>query len=172
VIRLDKIYTKGGDSGQTGLSDGSRVSKTSPRIAAIGAVDEANSAMGVARLKPGRISAPRWPASRTTCSIWAPTCPRPQEGRKGEGALRICEAQVERLEREIDAINEKLSPLTSFILPGGTRAGGASASGPRHRAARGSAMVALAAQAPINHAALALCQPAVGPAVRDGARRQ
>jgi cob(I)alamin adenosyltransferase len=120
MVRLDKIYTRGGDSGQTGLSDGSRVSKTSPRIAAIGAVDEVNSALGVARLNAkGEFGAALARLQNDLFDLGADLS-APQEDRKGEGALRICDAQVERLEREIDAINEKLSPLTSFILPGGT----------------------------------------------------
>lgn len=153
MIRLDKIYTKGGDSGQTGLSDGSRVSKTSPCIKAIGAVDEANSAIGVARLEAGNFDAALARIQNDLFDLGADLS-APEEGRKGEGALRICEAQVERLEHEIDAINEKLSPLTSFILPGGS-ALAAHLHLARAIARRAeSAMVALAAEAPINPAAL------------------
>ena len=154
MVRLDKIYTKGGDGGETGLSDGSRVSKTHPRIAAIGAVDEANSAIGVARLSAqGEFDAALARIQNDLFDLGADLS-APEDGRKGEGALRIADAQVERLEGEIDAINAKLSPLTSFILPGGTELA-AHLHLARAIARRAeSAMVALAADAAINPAAL------------------
>jgi cob(I)alamin adenosyltransferase len=127
MVRLDKIYTKGGDSGQTSLSDGSRVSKTAPRIAAIGAVDETNSAIGIARLdSEGDADAMLARIQNDLFDLGADLS-MPEDARKAEGALRITPAQVERLEREIDAMNESLSPLTSFVLPrrnGDCRAGG------------------------------------------------
>ena len=120
MVRLDKIYTKGGDSGQTGLSDGSRVSKACPRIAAIGAVDEANSAIGVARLHAeGDFHAMLARIQNDLFDLGADLS-APEDGRKSESRLRIAPAQVDRLEREIDAMNEKLAPLTSFVLPGGS----------------------------------------------------
>ncbi len=74
MVTLSKIYTKTGDLGETGLGDGSRISKASLRITAIGAVDEANSAIGIARLDARRRNGRAcWRVSRTTCSIWAPT---------------------------------------------------------------------------------------------------
>ena len=154
MVKLDRIYTIGGESGQTGLTDGSRVSKTHPRITAIGAVDEANSAIGVARLAAqGDLGAALARIQNDLFDLGADLS-APDEGRKGEGALRIAEAQVERLEHEIDAIIEKLSPLTSFILPGGTALAAhlhlARAIARRAEAA----MVALAAEAAINPAAL------------------
>ena len=154
MVKLDRIYTKGGDSGQTGLTDGSRVSKTHPRITAIGAVDEANSAIGVARLAAqGDLGAALARIQNDLFDLGADLS-APDEGRKGEGALRIAEAQVERLEHEIDAIIEKLSPLTSFILPGG-KALAAHLHLARAIARRAeAAMVALAAEAAINPAAL------------------
>ncbi len=120
MVKLDKIYTKGGDSGQTGLSDGSRVSKASLRIAAIGAVDEANSAIGVARLQADGHFGVMLARIQNDLFDLGADLSAPQDGRKGESRLRIVPVQVERLEREIDAMNEQLLPLTSFVLPGGT----------------------------------------------------
>lgn len=154
MVKLDKIYTKGGDSGQTGLSDGSRVSKASLRIAAIGAVDEANSAIGVARLQAqGDFDAMLARIQNDLFDLGADLS-APEDGRKGESRLRIAPVQVERLEREIDAMNEQLSPLTSFVLPGGTPLSAhlhlARAIARRAEAA----FAALAAQEEINPAAL------------------
>ena len=120
MVTLSKIYTKTGDSGETGLGDGSRISKTSLRIAAIGAVDETNSAIGVARLDAeGEADAMLSRIQNDLFDLGADLS-APEDGRKAEGRLRISGAQVERLEREIDTMNESLSPLTSFVLPGGT----------------------------------------------------
>src|SRR6201996_7017702 len=120
MVTLNRIYTKTGDSGQTGLGDGSRISKAAPRITAIGAVDEANSAIGIARLDAeDEIDAMLARIQNDLFDLGADLC-APEDGRKAEGRLRISGAQVERLEREIDAMNEKLAPLTSFVLPGGT----------------------------------------------------
>src|ERR1700722_10686539 len=117
MVKLNKIYTKTGDSGETGLTDASRVGKSSPRIEAIGAVDETSSAIGVARLDAdGDTDAMLARIQHDLFDLGADL------SMPGEGAsdLRIVPAQVERLEREIDAMNGKLSPLTSFVLPGGT----------------------------------------------------
>jgi cob(I)alamin adenosyltransferase len=125
MVRLSKIYTKTGDSGETGLGDGSRISKASWRVRAIGAVDETNAAVGIARLDAeGDADQMLARIQNDLFDLGADLC-APEEGRKapssGErGRLRICEAQVERLEREIDVLNERLEPLTSFVLPGGT----------------------------------------------------
>ena len=120
MVTLSRIYTKTGDSGETGLGDGSRISKASARIAAIGAVDETNAAIGIARLDAeGDTDAMLARIQNDLFDLGADLC-APEDGRKAEGRLRIVEAQVERLEREIDAMNAALSPLTSFVLPGGT----------------------------------------------------
>ncbi len=120
MVTLSRIYTKTGDSGETGLGDGSRVSKASLRVTAIGAVDEANSAIGIARLEAqDELDAMLARIQNDLFDLGADLC-APEDGRKAEGRLRMSGAQVERLEREIDAMNEKLAPLTSFILPGGT----------------------------------------------------
>lgn len=124
MVRLDKIVTKAGDGGKTRLATGEPVSKASARVEAYGAVDEANSAIGVARLHT------------TADAFLDPILDRTQNDLFDLGAdlatphsddlkfepLRIQESQVLRLEAEIEALNDKLSPLTSFILPGGTPA--------------------------------------------------
>jgi len=120
MVTLSRIYTKTGDSGETGLGDGSRVSKASARIAAIGAVDETNSAIGVARVvADGELDAMLARIQNDLFDLGADLS-APEDGRKAEGRLRIADAQVARLEGEIDAMNANLAPLTSFILPGGT----------------------------------------------------
>jgi cob(I)alamin adenosyltransferase len=120
MVTLSKIYTKTGDSGETGLGDGSRIAKASARIAAIGAVDETNSAIGVARLDAdGDMDAMLARIQNDLFDLGADLSV-PEDGRKAQNRLRIAGVQVERLEREIDAMNEHLSPLTSFVLPGGT----------------------------------------------------
>ena len=123
MVKLNRIYTRTGDAGTTGLVDGSRVAKSEPIMTAIGDVDEANSAIGVAIATLG----PRAPAAALRviqndlfdlgADIATP------DGI--EGALRIVPDQVARLEAEIDAMNAHLSPLTSFILPGGDTAAAA-----------------------------------------------
>jgi cob(I)alamin adenosyltransferase len=120
MVTLSKITTKTGDSGETGLGDGSRISKAHPRITAIGAVDETNSAIGVARVvADGEIDAMLGRIQNDLFDLGADLS-APQDGRKAQTRLRIAEAQVTRLETELDAINANLPPLTSFILPGGT----------------------------------------------------
>ena len=154
MVRLSKIYTKTGDSGETGMGDGSRISKASLRVTAIGAVDETNAAIGIARLDTeDEMDAMLARIQNDLFDLGADLC-APEDGRKAEGRLRIAESQVERLEREIDAMNAGLSPLTSFVLPGGT-ALAARLHMARTIARRAEcAMVALAAEEKINDAAL------------------
>ena len=154
MVTLSRIYTKTGDSGETGLGDGSRVSKASARITAIGAIDEANSAIGVARVvADGDFDAMLARIQNDLFDLGADLS-APEDGRKAEGRLRIAEVQVARLEGEIDAMNANLSPLTSFILPGGTALAAhlhlARAIARRAEAA----IVALAAEEKINSAAI------------------
>lgn len=119
MVKLDKIYTKGGDKGETSLGDGRRVAKHDLRVAAYGTVDEANSTLGLARLHTaGDDDAVLARIQNDLFDLGADLC-TPQDGRKSEGALRITAHQVARLEAEIDTMNETLNPLTSFILPGG-----------------------------------------------------
>jgi cob(I)alamin adenosyltransferase len=122
MVRLTRIYTRGGDAGDTSLGDGTRVPKQALRVAAYGTVDEANAAIGIARLHAdaesqemlGRIQNDLFDLGADLCT--------PEGGRRAAGALRIVPEQTERLEREIDAMNATLAPLDSFILPGGTAA--------------------------------------------------
>jgi cob(I)alamin adenosyltransferase len=123
MVRLTRIYTRGGDGGMTSLGDGTRVQKQSLRVAAYGTVDEANAAIGLARLhadpEPDAMLAR---IQNDLFDLGADLC-TPETGRRAEGALRILPSQVDRLEREIDALNADLAPLNSFILPGGGACG-------------------------------------------------
>jgi cob(I)alamin adenosyltransferase len=153
MVRLNKIYTKTGDSGETGLSDGSRVTKYSLRITAIGAVDETNSAIGVARLDAESDADAMLARIQNDLFDLGADLSMPEDGKPGE-RLRIAPIQVERLEREIDAMNESLEPLKSFVLPGGTALAAHLhlARAIARRAER--AMVELAAQEDVNVAAI------------------
>jgi cob(I)alamin adenosyltransferase len=125
MVRLDKIVTKAGDGGKTRLATGAPVSKASARVEAYGAVDEANSAIGVARLHTTANSLldPILDRAQNDLFDLGADLATPDTGEKlGYEPLRIQAAQVERLEREVDQLNDKLTPLTSFILPGGTPA--------------------------------------------------
>ena len=122
MVRLNRIYTRGGDAGETSLGDGVRVPKHALRVAAYGTVDEANAVVGIARLHTdaeademlGRIQNDLFDLGADLCT--------PAGGRRSSGALRIVKSQTERLESEIDAMNASLAPLDSFILPGGSPA--------------------------------------------------
>ena len=118
MVKLNKIYTRTGDGGTAGLVDGSRVSKSSIRMTAIGEVDEANAAIGVAiaALGDGEVPEKLLSIQNDLFDLGADVA-TPGEV---DGALRIVASQVERLEREIDAMNADLAPLTSFILPSGS----------------------------------------------------
>jgi cob(I)alamin adenosyltransferase len=120
MVRLTRIYTRGGDEGETSLGDGTRVPKDSLRVEAFGTVDEANAAIGLARVHAaGEALEMLARIQNDLFDLGADLC-TPEGGTRGEGALRIVAAQIERLEREIDAMNADLPPLDSFILPGGT----------------------------------------------------
>lgn len=127
MVKLDRIYTRGGDTGETSLVGGVRVAKTSLRIAAIGDIDETNAAIGVAcalarqTKDPARLGEMLHAIQNDLFDLGADIA-TPHEGPDRE-PLRISAAQVLRLEREIDAMNVTLEPLASFILPGGTRIG-------------------------------------------------
>jgi len=130
MVKLTRIYTKGGDKGQTSLGRGERVAKHDPRVEAYGTVDEANSVIGLARAAIERsvkndalrahVDDMLKRIQNDLFDLGADLCT--MEGKPGEQALRIVPAQTERLEQEIDAMNAELSPLTSFILPGGSEA--------------------------------------------------
>ncbi len=119
MVKLNKIYTKTGDDGTTGLVDGSRVAKSSALMAAIGDVDEANSLIGVAAvLADGDMLKTLRTIQNDMFDLGADIAT--PDGDFGWEPLRIVPAQVSRLETEIDAMNAGLSPLNSFILPGGS----------------------------------------------------
>ena len=120
MVRLNKIYTRTGDSGETGLVDGSRVSKAHLRLHAIGDVDEANSALGIAALKVGERHRDMIRAIQNDLfDLGADLATPGEDFTPSEMNLRIVQPQIDRLEREIDSMNETLEPLRSFILPGG-----------------------------------------------------
>jgi cob(I)alamin adenosyltransferase len=148
LVKLNKIYTRTGDGGSAGLVDGSRVSKSSLRMAAIGEVDEANAAIGVAiaALDDDDLKSRLLMIQNDLFDLGADVA-TPGEI---DGALRIVASQVERLERQIDAVNADLPPLTSFILPSGSAAVAAVhlARAVVRRAER--AAVALHGQEPVN----------------------
>lgn len=123
MVQLTRIYTRGGDKGKTSLGNGNRVAKGDLRVEAYGTVDEANAVIGIARLhsQDGQDPSADAMLSRIQNDLFdlgGDLCV-PEEGAP-EWALRITPAQVERLEAEIDALNADLSPLKSFILPGGS----------------------------------------------------
>ncbi|MFN3937122.1 MAG: cob(I)yrinic acid a,c-diamide adenosyltransferase [Gemmobacter sp.] len=123
MVVLSKIYTRTGDAGETALGDGSRVAKHSLRVAAYGTVDEVNATIGLARLHAaGELDAALARISNDLFDLGADLC-RPGIERDHEAEyppLRMIPAQVDRLESEIDAMNARLEPLRSFILPGGS----------------------------------------------------
>ncbi|CAN1550179.1 COG2096 cob(I)alamin adenosyltransferase [Rhabdaerophilaceae bacterium] len=125
MVRLNRIYTRTGDGGTTGLGDGSRVTKFDLRVEAFGTVDEANSCIGMARLhtsKTADVDAILARIQNDLFDLGADLC-TPDTGKElGYEPLRMVDTQVERLEREIDAMNARLNPLKSFILPGGSPA--------------------------------------------------
>lgn len=125
MVKLNKIYTKTGDDGTTGLVDGERRPKNDLRIEAYGTVDEANAVIGIARLHT--IAFPELYAMlmriQNDCFDLGADLATPETGKKLDyEPLRIVDAQVERIESDIDKLNADLEPLRSFILPGGTAA--------------------------------------------------
>ena len=123
MVVLNKIYTKTGDAGETALGNGSRVAKHSARVTAYGTTDEVNSTVGLARLHAtGEVDEALSRIQNDLFDLGADLC-RPEMEKDAEAEyppLRVTIAQVERLELEIDAMNNKLEPLRSFILPGGS----------------------------------------------------
>lgn len=122
MVKLDRIYTRGGDKGQTSLSDGTRVEKFSSRMQAQGDADEANAAIGLALLAvaPGDMFDALRRIQNDLFDLGADIS-RPGDD-AADGTLRIQASQVTRLEAEIDQANDGLEPLTSFVLRGGTPA--------------------------------------------------
>ena len=129
MVKLNVIYTRTGDKGETGLGDGSRRSKSDARVAAMGEVDEANCAIGLAVLAVRNagdaadlaIEPVLMRIQNDLFDLGADLC-RPESPAAKGPVLRVIETQVSRLEREIDGMNAKLKPLNSFVLPGGSAA--------------------------------------------------
>ncbi|MFM7348003.1 MAG: cob(I)yrinic acid a,c-diamide adenosyltransferase [Erythrobacter sp.] len=159
MVKLNRIYTRTGDDGTTGLVDGSRCPKHSARIAAMGKVDEANSAIGLA-ICALDAEAERALLTRVQNDLFdlgadlATPC-ADGDFTPSEMVLRIIPAQSEWIEAQIDALNERLAPLTSFVLPGGSEAAARIHVARATTRAAERTMVALAAQDPVNPAALA-----------------
>ena len=125
MVRLNRIYTRTGDDGTTGLASGDRRAKDDARVAAYGTVDEANSVIGLARLHTGAAAALDAMLARIQNDLFdvGADLATPGDDFAADGqSLRATPAQVDRLEAEIDAMNADLAPLTSFILPGGSPA--------------------------------------------------
>ncbi len=122
MVILNKIYTRAGDSGETRLGDGTRVPKNSLRVEAYGTVDELNSIVGLATLGAGAQFGERLSAIQNDLfDLGADLCRPVGEGKElsEHPPLRVASSQVDRLEAEIDDMNAELTPLRSFILPGG-----------------------------------------------------
>lgn len=120
MVKLTKIYTRGGDAGQTSLGDGARVAKHSARPTAYGTVDESNAVLGMARLHAtGEVDVMLARIQNDLFDLGADLCTPERENPKYP-PLRVVQEQVDRLEVEIDAMNAELAPLSSFILPGGS----------------------------------------------------
>lgn len=159
MVKLTKIYTRTGDDGTTGLVDGSRCPKHSARIAAIGAVDEANSAIGLAicAISDEAQRAILTRVQNDMFDLGADLATPAEDGdfTPQEMVLRMVPSQAEWIEQQIDALNERLEPLTSFVLPGGSEAAA------RVHVARATtrsaerAVTAMAAETPVNPAAAA-----------------
>lgn len=126
MVKLNKIYTRTGDDGTTGLGTGDRVKKYDARVAAYGTVDEANSVIGLARLHSGGdpalagLDEMLGRIQNDMFDLGADLCTPDTGADLGYEPLRIADSQVERLENEIDTLNADLDPLRSFVLPGGT----------------------------------------------------
>ncbi len=157
MVKLNKIYTRTGDDGTTGLVDGARLPKHAARMAAIGAVDEANSALGLAAvaLVGSDHAAPVARIQNDLFDLGADLATPGDDFVPSQMVLRIVAAQADWIESQIDALNADLAPLSSFILPGGSEAAA------RVHIARASvryaerAMTALAESDPVNPAAMA-----------------
>jgi len=175
MVKLNKIYTRTGDDGTTGLVDGSRLPKHAARMEAVGAVDEANAALGlVTMVLTGERLADVTRIQNDLFDLGADLATPGDDFAPSEMVLRMVPAQTAWMEQRIDAENAGLAPLTSFILPGGTEAGARLhlARTSARRAER--AMTALAEAEPVNPAALSYINRlsdylfVLGRAVNDG----
>lgn len=159
MVKLNRIYTRTGDDGTTGLVDGSRAPKHSARIAAIGLVDEANSSIGLAvcAVADEAHRAMLTRAQNDLFDLGADLATPAEDGdfTPSEMVLRIVAAQTEWAEERIDALNETLEPLTSFVLPGGSEAAARVHVARAATRAAERAMTELASRTPVNPEALA-----------------
>ena len=156
MVKLNKIYTRTGDDGTTGLVDGSRRAKYDARMQAIGEVDEANSAIGLAVVAASQETAANLQRIQNDLfDLGADLATPGDDFTPSEMVLRVVATQVDWLETAIDALNDSLPPLASFILPGGSEAAARThvARATVRRAERSA--VALAASEPVNPQALA-----------------
>jgi cob(I)alamin adenosyltransferase len=155
MVRLNRIYTRTGDQGTAALGNGERRKKSDLRFAAIGEIDEANAAIGLARLHAHADLDRTLARVQNDLFDLGADLAVPPDAEKGKSRLRVAEGQVTRLEDEIDRFNADLAPLTSFVLPGGTAAAAALhlARTVARRAER--AVVALDEREPVNPAAIA-----------------
>jgi len=121
MVKLDKIYTRGGDKGMTSLGNGERVPKHDLRVEAYGAIDEANATIGLVRLHTVGMDLDAV-LSRIQNDLFdlGADLSTPEDAEARRRPLRVAQVQVDRLEAEIDALNARLAPLTSFVLPGGS----------------------------------------------------
>jgi cob(I)alamin adenosyltransferase len=122
MVVLSKIYTRTGDTGETSLGNGDRVYKYDLRVAAYGTVDETNATLGMARLNGGAMDESLARISNDLFDLGADLClpDMDNDANAPYPPLRIIATQVDRLEQEIDAMNDRLTPLRSFVLPGGS----------------------------------------------------
>jgi len=159
MVRLNRIYTRTGDDGTTGLVDGSRTAKHGLRIEAVGKIDEANSAIGLAAaaLDGGEHAAAMMRVQNDLFDLGADLATPAHDGdfAPSEMVLRVVPSQVEWLERAIDAATKVLEPLTSFVLPGGSEAAARTHVARASTRAAERAMTALAQHEPVNPSALA-----------------
>ena len=133
MVKLNVIYTRTGDKGETGLGDGTRRGKSDPRVAAMGDVDELNCAIGLVLIAVGdrndsadvSIEPMLKRIQNDLFDLGADLCLPRRPDEKPGAVLRVAPSQVEALERAIDALNERLNPLRSFVLPGGAAAAAA-----------------------------------------------
>ena len=159
MVKLNKIYTRTGDDGTTGLVDGSRCPKNSARIHAVGLVDEANSAIGLAicALESPADCALLTRVQNDLFDLGADLATPAEDGdfTPSPMVLRMVGSQALWIEAQIDALNERLEPLTSFVLPGGSEAAARVHIARAATRAAERAMVALVAETPVNPDALA-----------------
>ena len=122
MVKIDKIYTRGGDKGETSLTDGTRAKKYNQRIEAYGTVDESNATIGLARMHTQGSEDDMLSRIQNDLFDLGADVSMPTGSKFEDSALRVTQEQVDRLEHEIDQMNENISPLNSFVITGGSKA--------------------------------------------------